>query len=89
MPLRPKLCLQADKEPLQLTGMFRGGFATLLRESVGNAAFFSTYEYVRYCMHLQLKGASSGSESSQLIDVGVGIMSGGLGGIAVSIIGWS
>lgn len=60
--------------------MFRGGLATLLRESVGNAVFFSTYEYTRYFMHLQLKGASS--ESRQLIDVGVGIMSGGLGGIA-------
>lgn len=38
-------------------------------------------------MHLQLKGASF--ELSQLIDVGVGIMSGGLGGVAVSIICWS
>lgn len=52
---------------------------------MGNAVFFSTYEYTRYFMHLQLKGASS--ESRQLIDVGVGIMSGGLGGIAVSISG--
>ncbi|CAH9081297.1 unnamed protein product [Cuscuta epithymum] len=63
-----------------ITGIFRGGFATLLRESVGNAIFFSTYEYVRYQMHLQLKGASS--KSNQLVDVGVGIISGGLGGIA-------
>ncbi|VFQ88535.1 unnamed protein product [Cuscuta campestris] len=60
-------------------GIFRGGFATLLRESVGNAVFFSTYEYVRHQMHLQLKGASS--KSNQLVDVGVGIMSGGIGGI--------
>ncbi|XP_019071710.1 mitochondrial arginine transporter BAC1-like isoform X2 [Solanum lycopersicum] len=63
-----------------ITGIFRGGFTTLLRESFGNAVFFSTYEYVRYHLHLQRKGASS--ESSQLIDIGVGIMSGGLGGIA-------
>lgn len=56
----------------------------MLRESVGNVVFFSTYEYVRYQMHLQLKGASS--ESNQLVDVGVGIMSGGLGGIAVCIL---
>ncbi|RAL49672.1 hypothetical protein DM860_001963 [Cuscuta australis] len=62
-------------------GIFRGGFATLLRESVGNAVFFSTYEYVRHQMHLQLKGASS--KSNQLVDVGVGIMSGGIGGILV------
>ncbi|KAG5579296.1 hypothetical protein H5410_049923 [Solanum commersonii] len=63
-----------------ITGIFRGGFTTLLRESFGNAVFFSTYEYVRYHLHLQRKGASS--ESNQLIDIGVGIMSGGLGGIA-------
>ncbi|KAF3650426.1 Mitochondrial arginine transporter BAC1 [Capsicum annuum] len=64
-----------------ITGIFRGGFTTLLRESIGNAVFFSTYEYVRYHLHLQLKDASF--ESSQLTDVGVGIMSGGLGGIAI------
>nr|XP_016458949.1 PREDICTED: mitochondrial arginine transporter BAC1-like isoform X5 [Nicotiana tabacum] len=67
-----------------LTGIFRGGFTTLLRESLGNAVFFSTYEYVRYHLHLRRKGASS--ESSHLVDVGVGIMSGGLGGIAVMLV---
>ncbi|KAK6797481.1 hypothetical protein RDI58_005183 [Solanum bulbocastanum] len=76
----PLECALKTVQQEGLTGMFRGGLATLLRESVGNAVFFSTYEYARYFMHLQLKGASS--ESSQLIDVGVGIMSGGLGGIA-------
>ncbi|KAL6992535.1 Mitochondrial arginine transporter bac1 [Sarracenia purpurea var. burkii] len=63
-----------------VTGIFRGGFSTLLRETIGNAVFFSTYEHVRYYMHLQLKDASF--NQSNLIDVGVGIMSGGLGGIA-------
>ncbi|KAF4368364.1 hypothetical protein F8388_019081 [Cannabis sativa] len=62
-------------------GIFRGGGATLLRESIGNAAFFSVYEYVRYHMHSQLNSASS--DNSNLIDVGVGIISGGLGGIAL------
>ncbi|KAK9936406.1 hypothetical protein M0R45_013250 [Rubus argutus] len=61
-------------------GIFRGGFTTLLREASGNAVFFSVYEYVRYHMHLQLKSASS--DHKNLIDVGVGIVSGGLGGIA-------
>ena len=70
----------ADRLPVQVTGIFRGGFTTLLRESIGNAVFFTTYEHVRYYMHLQLKDASS--NHSNLIDVGVGIMSGGLGGIA-------
>lgn len=63
-----------------LTGIFRGGYTTLLRESLGNASFFTTYEYVRYYMHWQLKGASP--HQTHLIDVGIGIMSGGLGGIA-------
>ncbi|PON61386.1 Mitochondrial substrate/solute carrier [Trema orientale] len=61
-------------------GIFRGGFTTLLRESIGNAVFFSVYEYVRYHMHSQLNSASS--DHGNLIDVGVGIMSGGLGGMA-------
>lgn len=55
----------------------------MLREAIGNAVFFMTYEYVRYYMHSQLKLASS--DSNNLIDLGVGVMSGGLGGIAVSI----
>uniref|UniRef100_A0A6N2KGR7 Mitochondrial carrier protein n=1 Tax=Salix viminalis TaxID=40686 RepID=A0A6N2KGR7_SALVM len=38
-----------------VTGIFRGGSTTLLRESIGNAVFFSVYEYVRYYMHLRLK----------------------------------
>ncbi|KAK8692620.1 hypothetical protein V6N13_076076 [Hibiscus sabdariffa] len=63
-----------------ITGAFRGGSATLLRESVGNAVFFSVYEYVRYYMHLQLKPGSS--DHSSLVDMGIGILSGGLGGVA-------
>ncbi|KAJ9690490.1 hypothetical protein PVL29_012909 [Vitis rotundifolia] len=66
-----------------VTGIFRGGLTTLLRESLGNAVFFSVYEYVRYYMHLQLKAASS--DHNDLIDVGIGIVTGGLGGVAVSI----
>ncbi|XP_059435794.1 mitochondrial arginine transporter BAC1 isoform X1 [Corylus avellana] len=62
-----------------VTGIFRGGFTTLLRETIGNAVFFSVYEYVRYYMHSRLKAASS--ENSHLIDVGIGIVSGGLGGV--------
>ncbi|XP_065877654.1 mitochondrial arginine transporter BAC1 isoform X1 [Euphorbia lathyris] len=63
-----------------VSGIFRGGLTTLLRESIGNAVFFSVYEYVRYYMHLQLK--SSLSDNSNLLDMGIGIMSGGLGGVA-------
>ncbi|XP_048438276.1 mitochondrial arginine transporter BAC1 isoform X3 [Pyrus x bretschneideri] len=67
-------------ELVKVRGIFRGGFTTLLRECIGNAVFFSVYEYVRYHMHLQLKSAST--DHRNLIDVGVGIASGGLGGIA-------
>ncbi|KAJ0018270.1 hypothetical protein Pint_10537 [Pistacia integerrima] len=63
-----------------VTGIFRGGSTTLLREALGNAVFFSVYENVRYYMHLQLKAASS--SHSNLIDMGIGIVSGGLGGVA-------
>ncbi|KAK5825755.1 hypothetical protein PVK06_020620 [Gossypium arboreum] len=67
-----------------VTGMFRGGSTTLLRESVGNAVFFSVYEYVRYYMHLQLNMDSS--DPHNLTDIGIGILTGGLGGVAVSIL---
>lgn len=66
----------------QMSGIFRGGVTTLLREAIGNVVFFSTYENIRYYMHLQLKGISS--KQSNLIDIGVGILSGGLSGVAVS-----
>ncbi|KHG09964.1 Mitochondrial substrate carrier family protein S [Gossypium arboreum] len=63
-----------------VTGAFRGGSTTFLRESIGNAVFFSVYEYVRYYMHLQLKSGSS--DHNNLVDMGIGILSGGLGGVA-------
>lgn len=68
----------------QVSGIFRGGFTTLLRESLGNAVFFSVYEYVRYYVHSQLKAASS--DHSHFIDMGIGIVSGGLSGVAVSLL---
>ncbi|KAL5715437.1 Mitochondrial arginine transporter bac1 [Ranunculus cassubicifolius] len=67
-----------------VNGLFRGGFTTLLRESIGNAVFFSTYEYIRYYMQSQLNPALSGCSNTPnvLIDVGVGILSGGVAGVA-------
>ncbi|WCJ27068.1 Mitochondrial substrate carrier family protein [Euphorbia peplus] len=62
-----------------VSGVFRGGLTTFLRESIGSAVFFSVYEYVRYYMHSQLK--SSSSKNSKFLDMGIGIMSGGLGGV--------
>ncbi|CAN1280877.1 Mitochondrial arginine transporter BAC1, partial [Linum perenne] len=61
-----------------VTGLFRGGLTTFMREAVGNAAFFSVYEYVRYYMHRHLKG----EDRSYLMDMGIGIVTGGLGGVA-------
>lgn len=78
---------QPDRELiLQIKGIFRGGFTTLLRESIGNAVFFSTYEFSRHYLHLRLESTSRylNPESKLLIDVGVGIVTGGLAGMAVS-----
>lgn len=61
-------------------GLFRGGVTTLMREAIGNAVFFTTYEYLRHSMHFQLKDSSV--DHTNLMDVGIGIVSGGLGGIA-------
>jgi len=65
-------------------GIFRGGCTTLLRESIGNAVFFSVYEYTRYQMHSNIKVSSS--NCSNLLDIGIGIATGGLGGVAVSML---
>ncbi|KAL6574011.1 Mitochondrial arginine transporter bac1 [Orobanche hederae] len=77
---RPIDCALKTLKNEGLTGLFRGGTATLLRESVGNAVFFSTYEHIRYYMRLPLRDASS--DLAHFTDVGIGIVSGGFGGIA-------
>ncbi|XP_020531613.1 mitochondrial arginine transporter BAC1 isoform X2 [Amborella trichopoda] len=66
-------------------GLFRGGLVTLLREAIGNAVFFSTYEYSRFYMHSQAKSALSSRSQAQdlVLDVGIGIISGGLAGMSV------
>ncbi|KAL9234044.1 hypothetical protein vseg_008962 [Gypsophila vaccaria] len=63
-----------------LSGIFRGGTATFLRESVGNSVFFTVYETVRHVTHLILKDTSV--KSSNMAQLGIGILSGGLGGVA-------
>lgn len=64
-----------------IKGMFRGGLTTLLRESIGNAVFFTTYESSRYYMHSKLNHAE-GQASKLLQDVGIGIITGGISGMA-------
>ena len=56
----------------------------LLRESIGNAVFFSVYVYVRHYMHFQLKPTLS--DHCNLVDMGIRIVTGGLGGVAVCIL---
>lgn len=67
-----------------ILGIFRGGFSTLLRESIGTATFFSTYELTRYYMHSQVDSMSSAQSglSKSLSDVGLAIISGGVAGMA-------
>lgn len=67
-----------------MAGIFRGGSTTLVRESVGNAVFFSVYEYMRYHMHSRINSASD--NSINLTGMGIGILSGGFSGVAVSIL---
>ncbi|XP_058735457.1 mitochondrial arginine transporter BAC1 [Vicia villosa] len=61
-------------------GIFRGSVTTLLRESIGNATFFSVYEYTRYHMHSHIKPASS--NYGNLIEMGIGVVTGGVSGVA-------
>ncbi|KAI3868337.1 hypothetical protein MKX03_000248 [Papaver bracteatum] len=78
-------CISKTYKNEGVKGIFRGGSATFLRESVGNSVFFSCYEYSRYYMLLQLNSSLSGHRDQQLkvlTDVGVGIVSGGLAGVA-------
>ncbi|WZY90339.1 hypothetical protein YC2023_047074 [Brassica napus] len=63
-----------------VTGIFRGGSATLLRECAGNAVFFTVYEYLRYHIHSRLEGSKL--KDGYLVDMGIGVLTGGLGGIA-------
>jgi len=65
-------------------GIFRGSGTTLLRESIGNATFFSVYEYMRYHMHSHIKPSSS--NYNNLIEIGIGVVTGGVSGVAVSIL---
>ncbi|KAG0472422.1 hypothetical protein HPP92_016968 [Vanilla planifolia] len=64
-----------------VAGMFRGGLATLLRESIGNAAFFTTYESSRHYIHSKLRPSKS-LAAKFLQDMGIGIISGGISGMA-------
>ncbi|KAG4142496.1 hypothetical protein ERO13_D06G133450v2 [Gossypium hirsutum] len=60
--------MQVQGADLIVTGMFPGGSTALLRESVGNAVFFSLN--------------TDSSDPHNLTDVGIGILTGGLGGVA-------
>ena len=73
---------------LQLRGLFRGVLATLFREAIGNAVFFCSYEYSRYWMNKYLDSPRFSSSSHFVLakDIGIGVMSGGISGMAVSIL---
>ena len=69
----------------QVRGIFRDGLTTLLRESIGNAAFFSTCEFSCHYMNEQLNSLPSTHSywPRLLMDAGIGIISGGLRRIAI------
>ena len=82
---------------LQLQGLFKGGFSTLLRECTGNSVFFMTYEFTRYRLLSALKYHEArkllaepwqkdlyGKSYSKIIVEGVvDVISGGLSGMMV------
>ncbi|GMH30350.1 hypothetical protein Nepgr_032193 [Nepenthes gracilis] len=73
-------CALRTIETEGVRGIFRGGVATLLRESLGGTVFFCVYEYVRHFMHSKLEAASHDHKS--LTEFGTGVISGGLAGVA-------
>ncbi|ONM05052.1 Mitochondrial arginine transporter BAC1 [Zea mays] len=80
----PLDCAVKTLESEGVKGIFRGGLATLFREAIGNAVFFCTYEYSRYWMHNYLD-SSRFSGSSHFVaakDIGIGVVSGGVSGMA-------
>ncbi|CAN6287705.1 unnamed protein product [Urochloa humidicola] len=80
----PLDCAVKTLESEGLRGIFRGGLATLFREAIGNAVFFCTYEYSRYWMHNYLDSPRFSSSSNFVLakDIGIGVMSGGISGMA-------
>ena len=82
----------------QINGLFRGGTATVMRETCGNMLFFTTYETTRYHLltsfgldpnrtkaSLTDEAASTQSMvANTLLETGIGIITGGLAGVAVS-----
>ncbi|KAI5386658.1 mitochondrial arginine transporter BAC1 [Lathyrus oleraceus] len=76
----PLDCIAKTLKTEGVKGLFRGSVTTLLRESIGNATFLSVYEYTRYHMYSHIKPASS--NYNDLIEMGIGVVTGGLGGVA-------
>jgi len=80
----PLDCAVKTLESEGLRGLFRGCLATLFREAIGNAVFFCSYEYSRYWMHKYLDSPRFSSSSHFILakDIGIGVMSGGISGMA-------
>ncbi|CAK8577668.1 unnamed protein product [Lathyrus sativus] len=77
-------CIAKTLKTEGVKGIFRGSVTTLLRESVGNATFLTVYEYMRYHMHSHIKPASS--NYNNLIEMGIGVVTGGIGGVAFWVV---
>lgn len=84
----------------QINGLFRGGTATIMRETMGNMLFFTTYETTRYHLFTSLgldpnrakgfqtdeDGSTQSMVANTLLETGIGIITGGLAGVAVSVL---
>lgn len=93
----PLDCVRKILKNEGIRGLFRGGTATVMRETFGNMLFFTTYETTRYHMFTTLgldpnrvKPISQTHEAAPtqsmvvntLLETGVGIITGGLAGVA-------
>ncbi|KAH7285188.1 hypothetical protein KP509_33G017100 [Ceratopteris richardii] len=93
----PLDCLQKTIKSTGIQGLFTGGFSTLLRECIGNAVFFTTYEFSRYRILMAIENPDMSesrstkpdtssfscgkTHSNIMIEGAVDIMSGGLAGM--------
>ncbi|KAL6615175.1 hypothetical protein ACP70R_037445 [Stipagrostis hirtigluma subsp. patula] len=80
----PLDCAVKTLESEGLRGIYRGGLATLFREAIGNAVFFCAYEYSRFWMHNYLDSPQFSASNHFVLakDIGIGIISGGISGMA-------
>ncbi|KAG0612914.1 hypothetical protein M758_6G062100 [Ceratodon purpureus] len=92
----PLDCVRKILKNEGINGLFRGGTATIMRETCGNMLFFTTYETTRYHLFTYFGLDPNRAKASQtneavptqsivantLLETGIGVVTGGLAGVA-------